>query len=91
MRESVIEKAIKSFAAKRGWYVRKWAAPGRRGVPDDLFFKNGVLLIVEFKATGEKPTGLQRREHALLRKQGFEVHVIYSIADGERLILENEK
>ena len=89
MRESHIEKKSKEHARRQGWIARKWTSPGHSGVPDDLFFRAGVLLIVEFKAPGKKPTPLQLREHARLEAEGFPVHVIDDIDEFKRLLDEN--
>lgn len=83
--ERDIEKAVKDYARKRGWIARKWSSPGNAGVPDDLFFREGVLVIIEFKKRGKKPTPKQRSEHRRLRNQGFEVHVIDNKEDGKAL------
>lgn len=82
MRESTIEKAITQFAERRGWLSYKWASPAHRGVPDRLFFRHGILVIVEFKAPGKKPTKLQNYVHKQLNDAGFEVLVIDSLEKG---------
>lgn len=43
-----------------------------------------MVRFVELKATGEKPTPLQEREHAKLRARGFRVDVIDSKAEVDR-------
>lgn len=76
MRESHIEKKVVKRAQENGWYCRKFVSPGRRGVCDHYFLKNGFAVFVEFKAPGEKPTKLQEREHKRLRDHGAVVLVI---------------
>ena len=43
---------------------------GRSGVPDIICCVNGKFLAVECKAGGNKPTALQEKEMADIRKQG---------------------
>lgn len=83
--EKDIEKAVKTYARKKGWIARKWSSPGNNGVPDDLFFREGDLVIIEFKRFGRKPTPKQRDEHRRLRNQGFHVYVIDNKTDGKAL------
>ena len=89
--ERDIEKSVKDYARKKGWIARKWSSPGNNGVPDDLFFRNGILIIIEFKRKGRKPTPKQRDEHRRLRNQGFEVHVIDTKEVGKALFDRYEK
>ena len=86
MREAVIEQRVCSYARKRGWLTYKWVSPSNRGVPDRIFFKAGRVLLIEFKAPGNKPTKLQAYIHRTLEQQGFEVHVIDNIAEGRALV-----
>lgn len=46
-----------------------------------------MIHFVELKATGQKPTELQEREHAKLRERGFTVRVIDSKAEVDRQYL----
>lgn len=85
MRESYIEKKVVAFAVSLGWLSYKWKSANRRGVPDRLFFKDGRLIIIEFKAPGEEPTKKQLKVHERLRKQGFEVYVIDNVEDGKEI------
>jgi len=86
MLESTIERAVCRYARGRGWLAFKWVSPGHRGVPDRIFFRNGEVLLVEFKAPGRRPTRLQALIHQRLHNQGFPVHVIDSIDDGKALL-----
>ena len=79
MRESRIEKKVTEYARQQGWLSYKWTSPNHRAVPDRLYFKSGVVLLVEFKAQGKRPTKLQAYVHHKLKKEGFGVHVIDSI------------
>lgn len=87
MREIVVEEKIVEFAEKQGWLVRKMVYAGRRGCPDRWFFRNGKIVIIEFKKPGKEPDGLQAREIKKLREHGIRVHVIDNIADGCELLV----
>ena len=86
MRESVIEQRVCSYARDRGWLTYKWVSPANRGVPDRILFRDGRVLLIEFKAPGKRPTKLQSYIHQRLEKEGFKVHVIDSIEEGKRLV-----
>lgn len=85
---SGVEEPVIEFAKRHGWLERKMKYVNRRNCPDRWFFKAGRLVIVEFKKPGEKPSIGQKREHARLRRQGFEVHVIDKAEDGYALLAE---
>lgn len=84
-RESHIEKRVCEYAEEKGWLTFKWSSPGRCGVPDRLFFRNKVLVIIEAKRKGEKARLRQRLTHSRLKKQGFDVHIINTIGAGKKL------
>lgn len=91
MRESVIEDDNVAYAESKGWLVRKAVYAGRRGSPDRWFMRrrrngDGHLFHIEFKKPGEKPDGLQQKEHDRLRGAGFRVYVIDNIATGRKAI-----
>lgn len=75
MLEKPIESWSKRVAIREGWWVRKFQAPGRRAVPDDIFGKAGRIFFVEFKATGKVPTALQLEEHKKMAEGGLIVYV----------------
>jgi len=83
VRESDIEGYFTKRVKALGGEVRKLRWIGRRGAPDRLAFvprgDKWLVLWVEFKAPGKKPTILQEREHARLRKAGQAVAVIDSM------------
>ncbi|HEY3815450.1 MAG TPA: hypothetical protein VGL66_19695 [Caulobacteraceae bacterium] len=88
MREQVIEDAVVTFAEGCGWLARKMSYTGRRGCPDHWFFKGARQIIIEFKKPGEKPDGVQLREHTRLHEHGFKVCVIDNIEAGKRLFTD---
>lgn len=88
LRESVVEKDTVAHAKKTGWLTFKWKSVNQRGVPDRLFFKDGKLLIVEFKSPGVEAGKQQKLIHGALRFAGFEVHIIDNIRSGRELLDE---
>lgn len=83
--ESYIEKSVCDHAKRKGWLVFKFQSPAQRGVPDRVFLKNGIILFVEFKATGKRPTKQQLFTHERFAEQGFSVFVIDDIETGKVL------
>lgn len=81
MRESKIEKDCSEWAKQNGWLGFKFSSPNHKGVPDRLYIKGGLTVYVEFKAPGKKPTKLQERVIARMRKHGAIVHVIDNLGD----------
>lgn len=85
--EAEIEKAVKDFARKLGFWCRKFNSRAHRSVPDGIFAKIGIpLFFIEFKRKGEKPTKAQLDEHKEMRAAGLTVYVIDNVEDGKALI-----
>lgn len=101
MRESTIEQHAVAMFKALGDLPYKFTSPGRRNVPDRLRLCEipaehreivaRYVQFIEFKATGEKPTAAQEREHARLRKLGFRVEVVDNIAGVDTLVRETWK
>lgn len=75
MLESSMEEWVCGEAEKAGWLQRKLRWIGRRNAADRFFAKDGRVLLIEFKRTGEKPRGTQDKEIKALKAAGVEVHV----------------
>ncbi|EGP42992.1 VRR-NUC domain-containing protein [Achromobacter insuavis] len=96
MRESSIEQYGVALFKAQGDLPYKFTSPGRRNVPDRLRLRAippehqaivaRYVQFIEFKATGEKPTAAQEREHVRLRKLGYRVEVVNSIAGVDALV-----
>ncbi len=85
--ESKIEKAVCTYAKKKGFYVRKFVSTSHRGVPDQLFISpNGVTFFIEFKAPNKKPTAMQLDEHRQIERCNVVVHVVDDVEEGKRVI-----
>lgn len=77
MRESTIEAALVRRVKALGGMCEKFTSPGRRSVPDRVVtLPGGVVVFVELKAPGKKPTELQQRDHERRRALGCDVRVI---------------
>ena len=87
MLEAKVERGIKDWAKKRGWDSWKWTSPAKASVPDQIFLRNGVVVFIEMKATGKKPTGPQYRELQKIRDNGGNAHWADSVEVG-RMILD---
>jgi len=83
MRESLIEKKVSDYAKLLGWLTYKFTSPQNRGVPDRIYFREGVTLLIEFKAPGKTPTKLQQSHIKKLKDQLINVYVVDSIEQGK--------
>jgi len=85
--EKVIEREVGAYAKSRGWYVSKWKSENNRGVLDKIFInKHGLVLFIEFKRKGKKPTELQTECIDELEKRDCLTRVIDDIDKGKKLI-----
>lgn len=85
--EAEIERTICSEAREAGWKAWKLAFPGTNGAPDHIFGKGGRSILIEFKATGERPTKQQYKRHQELREDfGLEVRWADSLEGGRRIL-----
>lgn len=86
LRESRIEEAVCKYARDKGFLAYKFTSPQRAAVPDRLFIGKGRVFFMEMKATGQKPTPAQEREHARLRAAGVFVFVVDDVDFGKGVI-----
>lgn len=90
--ESRIERIVSQYATKLGCYVRKFASPSCRGVPDRLFISpGGIVFFIEFKSPGKKMTALQQREKRFIEKNNGIHFVVDDITEGKKIIDEINK
>ncbi len=83
MREKVLERKLVEAVKVMGGIALKFISPGFDGMPDRLvLLPLGRIAFVEVKRHGEKPRPLQEARHGMLRRLGFEVHVL---DDGSRI------
>ena len=80
MLERDIESALVKRVKELNGLCEKFTSPGRRSVPDRIVTLPGnVVIFVEVKAPGKKPTKLQLRDHQRRRALGCDVRVIDSL------------
>lgn len=79
MLEKEIEAKACEWAKQQGWLVYKFVSPQKRGVPDRIFFRNGVTQLIEFKTPTGRLTRLQELQIAKLRSEGIAVAVCDSV------------
>lgn len=74
MKESAIEAALLEWTRKKNLLNYKFVSPSHRGVPDRLIINpHGVVLFLELKQVGRRPTALQNYEMDRLRGHGMNV------------------
>ena len=77
MLERDIERALVRRVTALGGMAEKFVSTGRRSVPDRLItMPGGVVIFVELKNVGKKPTPAQQRDHDRRRALGCDVRVI---------------
>ncbi len=63
-------------AVKAGWLVWKMQIVGRRGCMDRWHFRDGVLVIIEYKKVGKDMSANQVKRKEELQRAGFRVHTV---------------
>lgn len=81
--ESDVEKAVCTYADKRGILHIKLNLWGRRGFPDRLFFiAGGKPLMIEFKRAKGKVEPMQKYIHGKLAALGYDIQVVSDTTTG---------
>ena len=87
-RERDVERKLRKRVEGMGGICFKFLS-GVSGVPDRIcLFRDGVIVFVEVKRYGEKPRKIQKRQMERIRELGFNVRVVDSEEDIERLIMD---
>jgi hypothetical protein len=87
MLEKEVEKKIGDYAKLRGCMYYKFSSPSNRGVPDRIVISpKGVVMFLELKAPGKKPTKLQLREISKLEKNNVMATWCDDVISGKLLI-----
>lgn len=77
--EKQIEKYLRIEIERLGGLCVKFPPLFFRGFPDRIVLLPGALIVfVEMKDKGKKPTGMQMKIHDKLRALGFRVEVLDS-------------
>ena len=85
--EGKVEAYLKRRVLAARGQIRKLRWLDRRGAPDRFVWWRGPrVAFVEVKAPGGKLTRLQTVEHERLRRDGFDVFVVYNEADVDAFI-----
>lgn len=78
--EKVFERELSKFVEEREGMAVKLLSQFIKGLPDRMFLLHGsIVLFVEFKSTGKKPTKIQSYIHAKIQALGFPVFVVDSV------------
>jgi len=79
MLEREVETYLRDQVKALGGVAFKFVSPGNDGVPDRLVCLPGeIMIFVELKAPGKKPTPLQERQIERLDRLGFTTFVLDS-------------
>ena len=85
MLENPIETKVCAHAKSLGWLHYKFKSMSNKAIPDRIFIKGGVVLFIEFKRTGKRPSKLQLKVHKELREEGMNVSVVDDVNIGKHL------
>ena len=78
--EKVFERELSKFVEESGGMAVKLLSQFIKGLPDRMFLLHGsIVLFIEFKSTGKKPTKIQSYIHAKIQALGFPVLVVDSV------------
>ena len=78
--EKVFERTLSKYVDGAGGMAVKLLSQFLRGLPDRMFLLHGgVVIFVEFKSTGKRPTKIQSYIHAKIQALGFLVYVVDSV------------
>lgn len=83
--EKVFERTLSKYVDDAGGVAVKLLSQFLRGLPDRMFLlKGGIVVFVEFKSTGKKPTKIQEYVHKRIQALGFTVLVVDSVETYEK-------
>lgn len=90
--EKVFERELSKFVEGREGMAVKLLSQFIKGLPDRMYLLHGgIVVFVEFKSTGKKPTKIQSYIHAKIRALGFPVLVVDSAEsyEGAKNLIEH--
>lgn len=83
--EKVFERELSKFVEESEGMAVKLLSQFIKGLPDRMYLLHGsIVLFVEFKSTGKKPTKIQEYIHKRLQALGFLVLVVDSVESYEK-------
>lgn len=84
--EKVFERELSKYVDDTGGMAVKLLSQFIKGLPDRMFLlPGGVVVFVEFKSTGKKPTKIQSYLHTKMQALGFLVYVVDSVESYEEV------
>lgn len=85
--ESEIEGKLAKYAKSKGCLTYKFSSPANRGVPDRIFITpKGVVIFMEIKAPGKKPTALQQKHLTEIFEHRGKAYWTDNLAQGKAMI-----
>lgn len=76
MREKAVEEYLRKRVRAAGGLAYKFTSPGNAGVPDRIvMLPGGMVVFIELKAPGKKPSPLQEVQHMRIVNTGCRVYV----------------
>lgn len=85
--EKDVEENNRKYAKTLGILFEKYTSPAKRSVPDRLLtFPNGLMVFIEYKAPGKRPSEKQWMDHCKRRNMGVLVYVVDDIQIGRDLM-----
>lgn len=84
--EKVFERELSKFVEESRGMAVKLLSQFIKGLPDRMYLlPGGVVVFVEFKSAGKRPTRIQSYIHAKIRALGFLVYVVDSVESYEEI------
>lgn len=80
-----VQNPVVRYARSLGWLAWKMKIEGTNGCPDFWFFRDGLVVIIEFKALDEPRKKQQELRAEDLKLHGFDVYVIDNADVGRAL------
>ena len=85
--EKLIEKKLNAEVAKLGGWSLKLPCVYVAGLPDRMvLLPGGVVFFAELKSTGKKASPVQKLIHKKIKALGFEVYVIDSLGQLNKIL-----
>lgn len=89
MLEKEVEGKLTEGIRKMGGRAYKWVSPGANGVPDRIvILPQGRIIFVELKTETGRLSKLQKLQHAILKRLGCDVRVLYGADDVAAFLAE---
>lgn len=82
--EKVFERTLSKYVDDQGGMAVKLLSQFIKGLPDRMYLLHGgIVVFVEFKSTGKRPTKIQEYIHKRIQDLGFPVLVVDSVETHE--------